>query len=94
MHRTVFWLTSTFWIAISVNFQQRGDPFNTVRSAGGSSVTTNPISDQHYFGVGGDYEGNASADPYMVSVFVEFQTKVTWKMEIGNLNINFALKLD
>ena len=45
-------------------------PFNTTRlesnSAGsGSVVTTNPISDQHYFGVG-DYESSNAADPYMV----------------------------
>ena len=44
-------------------------PFNTTRlesnAGSGSVVTTNPISDQHYFGVG-DYESSNAADPYMV----------------------------
>ena len=49
------------------NFQQQQHPFGTVRS-GSSSVTTNPISDQRYFGGAGDYESATASDPYMVSL--------------------------
>ena len=70
-------------------------PFNTTRlesnSAGsGSVVTTNPISDQHYFGVG-DYESSNAADPYMVRTH---HLEITYYVNfLGSLGSNgFQLK--